>query len=345
MTNILAWIASHAGWFIAIGILLFAWALVTTHGKGVLFTLAVIFILGPAILRWAPGIWADAGIEGTDNAQSKLCARYGGAYCTDVNLQTVVDQTTLSTNGGSGGGTQYVAPAGAGQSAAPQSATYQLSADSGTIWLTRFTATIGGSLNPTDKVVVGPGMFPAEATVNFVCTNCASSGKDKEKWNFTVIPAESWVNPVTFTANGNVARNLGVSVDRSATNTFTGSGKWETVCPKCLVPVEAAAPIENSGNAVITPTDTPVPLPATNTDPAANQYTVTDSTGADTRSPVGGVCDGDGDGAGTIPFGSVITITQTFPNGGNFAYKGTSDLGLTSDNRCIYMGTVAVVAP
>lgn len=85
------------------------------------------------------------------------------------------------------------------------------------------------------------------------------------------------------------------------------------------------------------PGTTPIPLPTQNSNSSGKTYKVTDSTGATTRTPTGGVCT-DNDPKipnGDIPFGTIVTIVQTWPSSNISGLRG-----LTSTGVCVHLSAL-----
>lgn len=317
-TGIGGGIAQNLGWLIVVGILLFAWSLLTTHGKGLIFTLAMVFIIVPIVVKWGPGIWTSAGIQGSDSAQVELCQRYGGGFCGTgaVAFSSGDQQTSFSSSSNQ----QVAAPL--------TSTTKTLKANALEIWMVGINPTPNDWLkNPSQSDL--PKGVRCDVTGK---SGFRSEAQDVWTWKCYNIDPSYNVESVTFTANSywtKESRSWNISDPGGVAN---GSGSWET-CSSCWDTVQS----------------TPSPLPAAqntlqNQAQAQNvTYTVTDATdgGAFWYEPVGGSCEGvSHTKSGVIPFGDPVTVAKEFPGAGWIKYLGSKDMILTGDGKCIYASTL-----
>ncbi|MFZ2153043.1 MAG: hypothetical protein WAV41_03220 [Microgenomates group bacterium] len=346
-------IAPLVGWFVVLAIVMFAWALLTTHKKGVLFTLGIVFIVGPLIVRYGPGLWTDSAIGGADSVQAKACKRYGGQYCNGLPGYAMVESSSSSN---SGGGTTYAAPAGTdvtgGQQSLLPNVTVTVLSDAGTTWLKDFTVLMGGSLQPQNAPpALGPAMFPIKGVVSGKCSNCATAGKDNENWDIAINFDESWVTPIVFSVNGNIARNLGVSADRNGFS-FTGTGKWETICQGCVTTITTQPdPIvkqpdpnttsQSDPNVNVQPDPNPGDKLVTINDTSDNKgawYYTSSTDGAGNPTCVG--IDQNHDG--TIPNNTSVTSVQLFVGAAWTTYLRSNDMLMVKygdKDVCVFAGT------
>ncbi|MEI8232682.1 MAG: hypothetical protein WCG44_02965 [bacterium] len=88
------------------------------------------------------------------------------------------------------------------------------------------------------------------------------------------------------------------------------------------------------------PQDSQTPQPTTTLGATPSSggttYKVTDSTGADTRTPQNGVCgDNDPKTGSSIPFGTVVTIRGTWPSQNIPGFRGLTDTGM-----CVHLSAL-----
>jgi hypothetical protein len=324
--NLQLWLVQNAGWLITVGIVVFFVDLLVNHGKSPIFVIGLIFILVPLTARWAPPLWTSSGIGGADDAQSIVCKRWPDKC---VQGYQSVDAGAVLL-GQDGGGMTI-----ASSSSLSPSLAYQVKPNAGDIWLEAWTKAIGGSLTPADGInglAASPAGFPP-SVVSTTCLHCLP-GEAGEKWEMKLVFENA--SPITIVVNGKVARYLGVAVDskEKMVTTFEGTGTWQAVCPQCLEPVAETG----QRSAVVIPTTS-----AQTTELAANEYRITDSSGGGAYwyQPVSGSCDGVAQSkSGIIPFGTTVTVAQEFPGVGWVSYLGNKDMVLTTDNKCIFKGTI-----
>lgn len=315
LQGVLDFIFSNAGWLIVVGLLLFVWGLLTTHKKGVLFVLAAVFIIFPLIIRYAPGVWARAGVFGKNDAQGVLCAEYGGSFCDGGGTLS----SSSSSASASGDGVRFSVSSSAGL---PQKT---LRADALAIWISAY-------VNPTPvDWLQNPSQNDLPKGVRCDVAGDGAGGKQKEvfQWKcYSTNPALG-LTPVEFVANGYWTRESRSWNIKSPGGIANGTGSWES-CAECWeVPVTTGA---------TTMTTTVAEPLATVTTGGGDVYVVSATDGATVRIPTNQVCKDSDPKSGSIPEGMEVTIVATFPGA---TVDGVSLRGLTLDGKCIHLAALS----
>lgn len=326
------WVASNAGWLIVIGLAWLVWALLTRYGKGVLFTLAFIFIVIPLVVRFAPGLWTRSGINGSSESQNALCQAYGGDFCKSSYQATSDEQPVVQAIQGASQAVQNVQAALQAQDPKPVKV---LRLDALQIWISTLNP------RPADWLKnASTAMLPQGVRCDVAGTGEGNKKDEVYDWVCYSTDPTLPLSPAGFQANGYFTRDdKSWGIDRAGA--AYGTGDW-AACQSCWMVIEPTAVPTQVIPTERPPQPTPAPLSGEALPETSDKtVTVLDPTGADWYTPVGGSCIGiTFKKVGVIPFGAEVQVVQVFSGAGRIVYRGTQDLGLTSDQKCIYMGTL-----